>query len=156
MAVSDPVKLDLPALTDLAISRFFRCVSVLSAPARPSFYAFFFLPGLVPARTFRAFSISRSDQSRTFTVPTAIRRGAWIVPAAIWRWSVRIVRPSFLAAWRVEYLGFTMYLILGFYVTVKPLQNTVANRTGERERKGENQGECRILRTNQIAKKHPF
>ena len=79
----------------------------------PLFYAFFFLPGVVPARTLRALSMSRSDQSRTLTVPTLSNGGALMVPAAMCRWSVRIVRPSFLAASRVEYFSFTIHLISG-------------------------------------------
>ena len=46
-------------------------------------YTFFFLPGLMPGRTFRAFSMSRAVQSLTFTVPTFSGAGALMVPAAM-------------------------------------------------------------------------
>ena len=39
------------------------------------------LPGLVAARTFRAFAMSRLDQSRTLTPPTLTRGGASMVVA---------------------------------------------------------------------------
>ena len=35
-------------------------------------YCFFFLPGLTPARTFRALAMSRSDHSRTLCVATSV------------------------------------------------------------------------------------
>src|ERR1700730_13500706 len=53
----------------------------VSAEARPAFYTFFFLPGRVPARTFRAFSISRAVQSRTLTPPTFCNGGLLTVLA---------------------------------------------------------------------------
>jgi hypothetical protein len=87
-----------------------------------------FRPGLTPARTFRALSMSRSDQSRTFTVPTVTSFGASIVPAAIWRWTVRIVLPSFWAACRVVYFGFTICLISHS----RFVANDVASYVGER------------------------
>ena len=74
----------------------------------PLYFDFGFLPGLIPARIFRAFSMSRSDQSRILTVPTSTKGGASIVPAATCLWIVSRVRPNFLAAWRVEYFPFTI------------------------------------------------
>jgi len=77
-------------------------------------HAFFFLPGLTPARTFRAFSISRALQSRTLTLPTSTTGGGLIVPAAMCRWSVTSVRPNFWAASRVEHFAFIHRLISHF------------------------------------------
>jgi hypothetical protein len=47
----------------------------------PLSYTFFFLPGLTPARTFLAFSMSRFDQSRMLTPPTFCNGGASTVLA---------------------------------------------------------------------------
>jgi len=41
-----------------------RGVSLFAAPARPASYAFFFPPGLMPARTFLALSMSRPGPER--------------------------------------------------------------------------------------------
>ena len=81
--------------------------------------AFFFLPGRMPAKTFLAFSISRLDQSRIFTVPTFTRGGASTVFADTWRCKVRIVTPNFSAAWRVENLPFMRYTLYQIKSSVK-------------------------------------
>jgi hypothetical protein len=96
---------------------------------------FFFLPGLVPAKTFRAFSMSRSVQSRIFTVPISITGGASMVPAAMCRCSVTSVRPNFLAASRVEYFSFTLYPCIRFSVRRQNVAYCVAQSAGEWGRK---------------------
>src|ERR1700694_5153051 len=60
----------------------------------------------MPARTFRAFSMSRAVQSRTLTPPIFCNAGALTVLAETCLCRVRIVTPSFLAASRVERLCF--------------------------------------------------
>jgi hypothetical protein len=91
-----------------------RGVSVPLTLTRPAFYAFFFLPGLVAARTFRAFSISRVDQSRILAPPIFCNGGASTVLAETCLCRVRMVTPSFLAASRVESRSF-MYNPVSYF-----------------------------------------
>ena len=124
---------------------------MFAAPARPAFYAFFFLPGFILARTFRAFSMSRAVHSRMLLPPTFSTGGASTVSAAICRCSVRIVTPSLPAASRVE-KRFTM-IEESIIIAVA---YCVAYCDGERERKGEKERECRIRRTNEIQQNCSF
>jgi hypothetical protein len=75
----------------------------LSVPARGQYHSFFFLPGLIPARAFRAREMSLAVQSRTLTPPTFTSGGTAKVRFLTCFCNVRRATPSFAAASRVEY-----------------------------------------------------